>query len=79
MGTYTTQFATFCFPGLKPEKVIAGGYLNKSGADDSSSATVIFGKGKTATLITHSRVNLPSEAVVIGTKGVITVSTKKLF
>jgi dihydrodiol dehydrogenase / D-xylose 1-dehydrogenase (NADP) len=73
MGTYTTQFATLCFKGLKPVKIVAGGHLNESGADDSSSATVVFPKGKTATLITHSRVNLPSEAVVVGTKGVMKV------
>lgn len=74
MGTYTVQFATMCFKGLKPVKVIAGGHMNASGADDSSSATVIFPNGKTATLITHSRVNLPSEAIVVGTKGTLKVA-----
>ncbi|ODM95427.1 Trans-1,2-dihydrobenzene-1,2-diol dehydrogenase [Orchesella cincta] len=69
MGTYTTQFTTMCFSGLKPLKIVASGHLNESGADDSSSATIIFPKGKTGTLITHSRVNLPSEALVVGTKG----------
>lgn len=71
MGTYTTQFATLCFKGLQPEKILAGGHLNSSGADDSSSATIIYPGGKTATLITHSRTNLPNEAVVAGTKGVM--------
>lgn len=69
MGTYTTQFTTMCFSGLKPVKVVASGHLNESGADDSSSATIIYPNGKTGTLITHSRVNLPSEALVVGTKG----------
>lgn len=75
MGTYTAQFATLCFKGLRPEKILAGGHLNSTGADDSSSATLIFPGGKTATLITHSATNLPSEALVAGTKG----SMKLLF
>jgi predicted dehydrogenase len=74
MGTYTCQLATLCFKGLHPVKVIAGGHLNASGADDSSSATILFPKGKTATLITHSRCDMPNEAVVVGTEGVIKVS-----
>lgn len=69
MGTYTTQFTTMCFSGLKPLKVVASGQLNKSGADDSSSATIIFPNGKTGSTITHSKVDLPSEALVVGTKG----------
>jgi len=73
MGTYTTQFATMCFKGLRPVKILAGGHLNASGADDSSSATVVYPGGKTATLLTHGRVNLPSEAVVVGTKGTMKV------
>ncbi|CAL8084449.1 unnamed protein product [Orchesella dallaii] len=69
MGTYTVQFTTMCFAGLKPLKIVASGHLNESGADDSSSATIIFPNGKTATLVTHTIVNLPSEALVVGTKG----------
>ncbi|KAG4072850.1 hypothetical protein HA402_002593 [Bradysia odoriphaga] len=71
MGTYCCQFASLVFSGLKPEKIIASGHLNSSGADDSSSATIIYPNGKTATLITHSQVNFPCEALAIGTKGTL--------
>jgi len=71
MGTYCCQFATLVFPGLKPEKIVAAGHLNSSGADDSSSATITFPGGKTATLMTHSAVNFPCEALAIGTKGTL--------
>jgi predicted dehydrogenase len=73
MGTYTAQFASFVFNGLKPVKIVASGHLNSTGADDSSSATVIYPNGKTATFVTHSVVNLPSEALAVGTKGTLKV------
>jgi hypothetical protein len=63
-----------CFKGLKPIKIIAGGHKNSLGADDSSSATIIFPFGKTATLITHNSVNLENEAIVFGTKGLLKVN-----
>lgn len=74
MGTYCCHFASLVFSGLKPEKIIASGHLNSSGVDDSSSATIIYPNGKTATLITHSQVNFPCEALAIGTKGTLKVS-----
>lgn len=74
MGTYCCQFASLVFSGLTPEKIIASGHLNSSGADDSSSATIIYPNGKTATLVTHSQVNFPCEALAIGTKGTLKVS-----
>lgn len=74
MGTYCCHFASFVFAGLKPEKIIASGHLNSSGSDDSSSATIIYPNGKTATLLTHSQVNFPCEAYAIGTKGTLKVS-----
>lgn len=76
MGTYCCQFASLVFSGLSPVKIVASGHLNTSGADDSSSATIIYPNGKTATLMTHSQVNFPCEAIVIGTKGSLKVNTK---
>lgn len=77
MGTYCCQFASLVFSGLKPEKIIASGHLNSSGADDSSSATIIYPNGKTATLMTHSQVNFPCEALAIGTKGTLKVTRQQ--
>lgn len=73
MGTYCCHFTSLVFSGLKPEKILATGHLNSSGADDSSSATIIYPNGKTATLLTHSQVDFPNEAYAIGTKGTIKV------
>ena len=73
MGTYTCQFASLIFSGLKPIKIVATGQLNPSGADDSASATVIYPGGKTATLIMHTRVDCPNEGLAIGEKGTLKV------
>jgi len=72
IGIYCVQFAQFVF-GEKPLKVIAGGHLNADGVDESTSTTLIFSNGRTATLVTHSRVDLPNEAFVIGTKQTLKV------
>ncbi|ODM96051.1 Trans-1,2-dihydrobenzene-1,2-diol dehydrogenase [Orchesella cincta] len=72
IGVYCVQFAEFIF-GEKPLQVISGGHLNTNGVDESTSTTLIFSKGRTATLVTHSKVELPNEAVIVGTKKTLKV------
>ena len=52
----------------------ATGHLGLEGCDESASISLTYSKGRTATLITHCRVNLPNQAVIIGTKGSLTLS-----
>jgi len=73
IGIYNVQFATLIFGTEKPEKIVAGGHLNSDGVDESTSATLVYKNGRTATLVTHGRVRLPNEAHVVGTKGTIKV------
>jgi len=72
IGIYCVQFAEMVF-GEKPLKVIAGGHLNAGGVDQSTTATLIFSNGRTATLVTHYKVDLPNEAYIFGTKGTLKV------
>jgi len=72
IGVYCVQFAEFVF-GEKPVKVVSGGHMNEHGVDESTSTTLVFSNGRTATLITHSKVELPNEAYVFGTKQTIKV------
>jgi len=72
IGVYCVQFAEFVF-GEKPLKVVTGGHMNVNGVDESTSTTLVFSNGRTATLITHSKVELPNEAIVFGTKKTIKV------
>jgi dihydrodiol dehydrogenase / D-xylose 1-dehydrogenase (NADP) len=74
IGIYNVQLASFVFGGEDPVQVIAGGHLNSEGVDESTSATLIYSKGRTATLVTHGRARMANEAHIIGTKGTIKVS-----
>jgi len=71
IGTYTSQLASLVFGGERPLKILASGHLNEEGVDESSSTTLIYSRGRTATLITHIRIVLPNDAYVVGTKGTI--------
>jgi len=72
LGIYTIQFAQLVF-GPEVPRVVAGGHLGPDGCEESSSTSLIYKEGKTATITTHSRVKLPCEARIIGTKGTILV------
>jgi dihydrodiol dehydrogenase / D-xylose 1-dehydrogenase (NADP) len=74
IGIYNVQFATFIF-GFeeRPLKILAAGHLNNDRVDESTSASLTYSGGRTATLVTHGRVRLPNEAIVVGTKGTIRV------
>jgi len=68
LGIYTIQVAHLVL-GPDHPTVIAGGHLGEDGCDESTSASLIYSDGRTATLATHTRVKLPNEAHIIGTKG----------
>lgn len=72
IGIYCVQFAEFVF-GERPVKILSGGHMNANGVDESSSTTLVFSNGRTATLVTHSKVELPNEAVLYGTKQTLKV------
>ena len=79
IGIYCAQLTSFVFCGEKPQKVISAGTLNDEGVDVSTSSTLVYSNGKTATLITHAKVKLPNEAHIIGTKGTIKVKLPSLL
>jgi len=72
LGIYTIQVAQMVFDGETPV-VVGGGHMGEDGVDESTSATLTYKNGRTATLITHSRVKLPNEAIIVGTKGTLTL------
>ncbi|KAJ9599226.1 hypothetical protein L9F63_010310 [Diploptera punctata] len=74
LGVYVLQFSQYVFGPSLPESIEASGYLNENGVDTSTSITLKYKGGKTSTLITHSKVKLPNEAFIIGTKGTIKVN-----
>ena len=73
LGVYTVQLAQLVYGGEEPA-VTASGHLGQEGCDESASISLTYSGGRTATLVTHSRVNLPNQAIIIGTKGTLTLS-----
>ncbi|KZC13216.1 PREDICTED: trans-1,2-dihydrobenzene-1,2-diol dehydrogenase-like [Dufourea novaeangliae] len=73
LGVYGIHFACFVFNNEVPHTVRASGCLNEDGVDMSVSANFLYKGNRTATIITHSVVDLPNEAYIIGTKGTIRV------
>jgi len=69
LGIYCVQFASLAMGKVRPEKVIAGGHLGPGGCDESTSTTLIYSEGRTATLLTSAMADLPCEALIVGTKG----------
>jgi len=70
LGIYTIQLAQLVFGGEMPT-VTAAGHLNPDGCDESASITLTYSNGRTASLTTSCKVQLPNEAIVVGTKGTI--------
>jgi len=48
--------------------------MNVNGVDESTSTTLVYEGGRTATLVTHSHVQMPNEALVFGTSGTLKVN-----
>ena len=71
LGVYAIQFACLIFNNEMPRTVRAAGCLNEEGVDLSVSATFLYDGDRTATVVTHSLVDLPNEACVVGTKGTL--------
>ncbi|XP_071522465.1 trans-1,2-dihydrobenzene-1,2-diol dehydrogenase-like [Panulirus ornatus] len=74
LGLYCVQFASLVMGGEKPAKVVAAGHLNYDGVDESASATLVYSKGRLATLNSSIHCKLPCEGIIIGTKGTLKVN-----
>lgn len=73
LGIYCLQFACLVYNNEMPESIKASGFLNENYVDMSVSATLTYKGSRTATIMTSALVNLPNEAYICGTKGMIRV------
>lgn len=81
LGVYVLQFAQFVFKE-EPINVVATGELNENGVDLVDTVCLEYKGGRKAVLKVNSKVKLVNEAVVIGTKGRVTVNNiciRKLY
>ncbi|KAH9390746.1 hypothetical protein TYRP_006329 [Tyrophagus putrescentiae] len=77
LGVYTLNLIQMAFGNEQPEKVAAVGALNSSGVDASVAAALSYSGGRSAVMRTHSVVEMPNTATLIGTKG--TIRLEKYF
>jgi len=73
LGIYTVQIAQLAMQAEKPCKIAAIGHLNEEGVDVGISASMMYSKGRSATIVTSSQAKLTCDAVIIGTEGMIKV------
>lgn len=71
IGVYAINAVLIAYNDERPLQVKAVGHLNREKVDESVSASMTFSNGKTASVSVHSRVKLPCETVITGTKGYI--------
>lgn len=60
------------------KKIVATGHLNKFETDESVAAIFTYTDGQTAVVSTSAKLQMPNEAVVVGTKGTIRVCDVKV-
>ncbi|KAM3921014.1 trans-1,2-dihydrobenzene-1,2-diol dehydrogenase-like [Leptodactylus fuscus] len=73
IGCYGIQFASMVFNGEKPESVTAKGFLHNTGVDETVTVILQY-PGKRQAVITCTLVTeLPNQAVISGTNGIIQI------
>ena len=71
IGVYALNAILIAFNDEKPLQVKAVGHLNAEKVDESVSASFTFSNGRIGSLAIHSRLKLPCETIISGTKGFI--------
>ncbi|KAJ8340674.1 hypothetical protein SKAU_G00353070 [Synaphobranchus kaupii] len=73
IGVYCLQFALMVFNGERPESIQASGFCLDTGVDEAMVVTLTFPQNRIAVCVCSIAVQLPNEAVIIGTKGSIRI------
>ncbi|KAM4650883.1 trans-1,2-dihydrobenzene-1,2-diol dehydrogenase-like isoform 1-T1 [Discoglossus pictus] len=73
IGCYCIQFALMAFNGEKPESVAAKGFLYETGVDETVTIILQYPEKRQAILTCTIMANLPNQAVISGSKGIIQI------
>lgn len=73
VGVYTINLASFIFGGKAPSKISSMAHLGDSGVDEQSSMILGYDEGQMAILYTAVRTNTRQDALIMGTKGSISI------
>ncbi|KAM3877154.1 trans-1,2-dihydrobenzene-1,2-diol dehydrogenase-like [Diretmus argenteus] len=73
IGIYCLQFICMVYNGERPESIQATGVCLDTGVDESMTVTMKFSGNRMAVIICSLAVDLPNDALIVGTKGTIRV------
>ncbi|KAL3992730.1 interleukin 2 receptor beta [Sarotherodon galilaeus] len=74
IGIYCLQFISMVYNGEKPESIQASGVVHvETGVDETVVAILKYSKNRMAVITCSSGVQLPNDAIVMGTKGTVRV------
>lgn len=72
-GLYGLTLQQNLFKDQIPTKVITTGHLGLQSVDESASCIIHYPEGKTVDISVHTKVDLPNEAIIVGTEGTIRI------
>ncbi|ENN79502.1 trans-1,2-dihydrobenzene-1,2-diol dehydrogenase [Dendroctonus ponderosae] len=73
LGVYMLQLQQLVFGNLQPLKVAVAGHTNEEGVDVAAAATFTYPGQKIAVLSCNASLEMPNEALIIGTTGAIRI------
>ncbi|XP_047436430.1 trans-1,2-dihydrobenzene-1,2-diol dehydrogenase-like [Mugil cephalus] len=73
IGIYCLQYILMVYNGEKPESIQAVGYCLDTGVDDTVVVTMKFSNNRMAVFTSSIGMQLPNDAIIVGTKGTIQV------
>nr|XP_046227942.1 trans-1,2-dihydrobenzene-1,2-diol dehydrogenase [Scatophagus argus] len=73
LGIYCLQFICMVYNGEKPESIQAMGVCLETGVDETVAVTLKFSKNRMAVFTSSMALQMPNDAVIVGTKGTIKI------
>ncbi|XP_062994639.1 trans-1,2-dihydrobenzene-1,2-diol dehydrogenase-like [Elgaria multicarinata webbii] len=73
IGCYCIQFASMVFGPEKPQSIVASGLLHDTGVDETMAIILNYSGNRQALFNCSMMINLPGEALIAGTDGIIKI------
>ncbi|XP_061567204.1 trans-1,2-dihydrobenzene-1,2-diol dehydrogenase-like [Cololabis saira] len=76
IGMYCLQLVCMVYGGEKPESIHASGVRLDTGVDETVVVTLRFSRNRMAVFTYSSSIQLPNDAIIVGTKGTVQVPAR---
>ncbi|XP_023188777.1 trans-1,2-dihydrobenzene-1,2-diol dehydrogenase-like isoform X1 [Xiphophorus maculatus] len=76
IGMYCLQFVCMVYNGERPESIQATGVCLDTGVDETVVVTLKFSEKRMAVFTYSSSIQLPNDAIIVGTKGTIQIPAR---